>query len=60
MVMSWKGFSSGSKLKVVRMGTCSVLLLSLLGSVYWLLLGHWLLPAALTPPSSIPGPWGWW
>jgi hypothetical protein len=55
--MSWKGLSSGSKLKVVRMGTCSALLLSLLGSVYWLLLGHWLLFAALTPPSSTL--WGW-
>jgi hypothetical protein len=38
MVMSWKGLSSGSRLKVVRIGPCCTLLLSLLGSVYWLLL----------------------
>lgn len=33
MEMSWKGLSSGNRLKVVRIGTCT-LLLSLLGIVY--------------------------
>lgn len=51
MVMSWKGLSSGNKLNVVRMGACRALLLSLLGRVYWLLLGQ-VLPPALAPPGS--------
>lgn len=49
MVMSWKGLSSGSRLKVVRIGPCCPLLLSLLGSVYWLLLRH---EVPAEPPGS--------